>query len=338
MVFSIRMANIDTIYLDSNICRYPHEVQQFGPYRGLAIDLIMWVAKETFIPSFRHNLGLLLDTPQITFHAADFYRLFGHSRNSLLQPLSKGGEKIFAMYPKFREKYGQTILDAILFSMSVYSLAYDEKEYRLAGPQRETRSILKTLKLFKGLEIMRRDRSFVRYTMAVNPDFVQNNHFLSQLIHVPDYAGLRTPGTEREPDGSSWTVGRFLYLRLRYAWGLWCTKDNKRKPTFTENFEELKEIAGFEKTPAKKAASLLRGHLKKVCALESIPFTAEITKIESTGRRQADGSIEDEYQVVFTKKPEIAKSEAEEQKRQKMQKTQLSFQQNLVAVAKNMQV
>lgn len=330
------MANIDTIYLDSNICRYPHEVRQFGPYRGLAIDLIMWVAKETFIPSFRHNLGLLLDTPQVTFHAADFYRLFGHSRNSLLQPLSKGGEKIFAMYPKFREKYGQTILDAILFSMSVYSLAYDEKEYRLAGPQRETRSILKTLKLFKGLEIVRRDRSFVRYTMAVNPEFVQNNHFLSQLIHVPDYASLRTAGTEREPDGSSWTVGRFLYLRMRYAWGLWCTKDNKRKSTFVENFEELKEIAGFEKTPARKAASLLRGHLKRVCALDSIPFTAEVAKIDGPTHRQADGQAAEYYQVVLTKKPAVAEAEQQERKRQQNQQQQFDFQQKLAGVAKGL--
>ncbi|RZJ62755.1 MAG: hypothetical protein EOO58_00120 [Hymenobacter sp.] len=330
------MTNIETIYLDSNICRYPHEVQQFGPYRGLAIDLIMWVAKETFIPSFRHNLGLLLDTPQVTFHAADFYRLFGHSRNSLLQPLSKGGEKIFAMYPKFREKYGQTILDAILFSMSVYSLAYDEKEYRLAGPQRETRSILKTLKLFKGLEIVRRDRSFVRYTMAVNPDFVQNNHFLSQLIHVPDYASLRTAGTEREPDGSSWTVGRFLYLRMRYAWGLWCTKDNKRKSTFIENFEEVKEIAGFEKTPARKAASLLRSHLKRVCALDSIPFTAEIVKVDGPNHRQADGQVAECYQITLTKKPAVTEAEQQEQKRQQTQQKQLDFQQKLIAVSKGL--
>ena len=66
------MANVEKIYLDSNICRYPHEVLQYGPYGGLAIDLIVWAAKETFIPSFRQNLALLLDTPEITFHAADF--------------------------------------------------------------------------------------------------------------------------------------------------------------------------------------------------------------------------------------------------------------------------
>jgi hypothetical protein len=124
---------------------------------------------------------------------------------------------------------------------------------------------------------------------------------------------------------------------MRYAWGLWCSKDNKRKLTFTENFGDLKEISGFEKTPAKKAASLLRGHLKRVCALESIPFTAEITKVESIGRRQADGSIEDEYQVLLTKKPEVAKAEAEEQKRQKLQKNQLDFQQNLDAAFKPIQ-
>ena len=330
------MANIEAIYLDSNICRYPHEVRQFGPYRGLAIDLIVWVAQETFIPSFRQNLGLLLDTPSVTFHASDFYQQFGHSRNSLLQPLSKGGQVIFAMYPQKREKYGRTILDALLFAMSVYSLAYDEKEYKLAGPQRETRNILKTLKLFNELEIVRRDRSFVRYTMAVNPSFVQNNHFLSQLVHLADYASLRTAGTEDEPRGSSWTVGRFLYLRMRYAWGLWCSKANKGKLTFTENFEELKEIAGFEKTDNKKAASLMRGHLKKVCALDSIPFTAAINKVESHGRRREDGTIEDAYEVVLTKKPDVAKAEAEELKRQQNQQTQLNFQKNLAVVAKGM--
>jgi hypothetical protein len=110
------MANAEGIYLDSNICRYPHGVGQFGPYRGLAIDLIVWAAKETFIPSFRQNGALLLDTPEITFHASDFYHLFGHSRNSLLQPLSKGGEVIFAMNPRMRTDYGGTILDATLFS------------------------------------------------------------------------------------------------------------------------------------------------------------------------------------------------------------------------------
>ncbi|RZJ94977.1 hypothetical protein EAH73_20630 [Hymenobacter nivis] len=331
------MTNIETIYLDSNICRYPHEVRQYGPYRGLAIDLIMWVAKETFIPSFRQNLALLLDTPSITFHASDFYTLFGHSRNSLLQPMTKGGQVIFALQPKFRADYGRTILDAVLFSMSAHSMLYDSKEYRVAGPKRETRYVLGSLKLFKGLTITRRDRSFVRYTMSVNPDFVQNNHFLSQLITLPDYASLRTAGTEQEPTGSSWTVGRFLYLRMRYAWGLWCSKDNKGKLKFIENFDELKEIAGFEKTPSKKAASLLRGFLARVCALNSIPFTAEVTKIGSTDHRQADGTIEDKYQVLLTKKPEIAKAEAEEQKRQKSQKNQLNFQQNLVAVAKQME-
>jgi hypothetical protein len=330
------MTNIETIYLDSNICRYPHEVRQFGPYRGLAIDLIVWAAKETFVPSFRQNVLLLADTPQIVFHAADFYRLFGHGRSSLLQPLSKGGNVIFAMQPTKRANYGRCILDAVLFSMSVYSLVYDEKEYRVAGPKRETRYTLSTLKLFKGLEIVRRDRSFVRYTMSVNPDFVQNNHFLSQLITLPDYTSLRTAGTESEPEGSSWAVGRFLYLRMRYAWGLWCSKANKNNGSFTENFEELKEIAGFEKTENKKAASLLRGHLKKVCALESIPFTAEVTKTASTARRLADGSIEDAYQVVLTKKPAVAKAEAEERKRQQSQQIQLDFQKGLATAAKNM--
>jgi hypothetical protein len=31
------MTNIETIYLDSNICRHPHAVQQFGHTRGGAI-------------------------------------------------------------------------------------------------------------------------------------------------------------------------------------------------------------------------------------------------------------------------------------------------------------
>lgn len=332
----VRMANIETIYLDSNICRYPQEVGQFGPYRGLAIDLLVWAAKETFIPSFRQDLGLLLNVPEITFHAADFYTLFGHSRSSLLQPLTKGGEVIFATRPKFKADYGRTMLDATLFSMSTQAIVYDTKEYRLAGPRRETRNILSSLKLFKALSITRKARSFVRYTMSVNPDFIQNNHFLSQLITLADYTSLRTPGTEAQPEGTSWTVGRFLYLRMRYAWGLWCSKDNKSKLTFTENFDELKEIAGFEKTDNKKAASLMRGHLKRVCALESIPFTAEISKVESTARRQADGSIEDAYQVVLTKKPAVAKAEADERKRQQSQQTQLNFQKNLAVVAKGM--
>jgi hypothetical protein len=305
------MTNIETIYLDSNICRYPHEVRQYGPYRGLAIDLIMWVAKETFIPSFRQNLALLLDTPSVTFHASDFYTLFGHSRSSLLQPLTKGGQAIFALQPKLKADYGRTMLDAVLFSMSAHNMLYDSKEYRVAGPRRETRYNLSSVRLFKGLTIARRDRSFVRYSMSVNPDFVQNNHFLSQLITLPDYTSLRTAGTEEQP------------------LGLWCTKENKSKLKFTENFDELKEIAGFEKTPAKKAASLLRGFLTRVCALDSIPFTAEVIKTESNGRRQVDGSFDDNYQVVLTKKPEVAKAEAEEQKRQELQQTQLNFQKKL---------
>jgi len=319
------MAKIETIYLDSNICRYPHEVAQYGPYRGLAIDLIVWVAKETFVPSFRQNVMLLADTPQITFHAADFYTLFGHGRSSLLQPLPKSGQVIFALQPKLKADYGRTILDAVLFSMSAHSMLYAAKEYRVAGPRRETRYTLASLKLFKGLTIARRARSFVRYTMSVNPDFVQNNHFLSQLITLPDYASLRTAGTEQEPQGSSWTVGRFLYLRMRYAWGLWCAKENKRKPTFVENFDELKEIAGFEKTPDKKAASRLRTHLAKVCALDSIPFTAEVLKGVSTARRQPDGTVPDAYQVVLTKKPAQAKAEQQELQRQQQQQAQLDY-------------
>lgn len=329
------MTNIESIYLDSNICRYPHEVRQFGPYRGLAIDLIVWAAKETFIPGFRQNLGLLLDTPEITFHAADFYRLFGHPRNSLLNPLTKGGQVIFALQPQRRATYGKSILDAVLFSMSAYSITYEEKEYRVAGPKRETRYTLSTLRLFKGLLITRKGRSFVRYTMSINPEFVQNNHFLSQLITLADYTSLRTAGTAKEPEGSNWTVGRFLYLRMRYAWGLWCTKDNKSKAGFIENFEELKEIAGFEKTPAKKAASLLRSHLKRVCALPSIPFTAEVVKVESTAKRQADGVQEDAYQVVLTKKPEQLKQEQQEHQQRDLKQQQLQFQQTLASTPRS---
>ena len=327
------MANIETIYLDSNICRYPHEVRQFGPYRGLAIDLIVWAAKETFIPSFRQNPGLLLDTPEITFHAADFYSFFGHSRNSLSRSLTPGGEAIFRFQAPRRAEYGRTILDATLFSMSMFNLGYVGKEYRVAGPHRETRKVLDTLSLFKRLTIIRRARSFVRYSMIVNPDFIQNNHYLSQLINLADYASLRRPGTEKQPLGTSWTVGRFLYLRMRYAWGLWCTKENKSKLSFTENFEELKEIAGFEKTETKKAASQLRRHLAQVCALESIPFTAEVSKQATTGRRLPDGSFPDNYQVVLTKKPAVAKAEQQEQRQQQAQQQQLAFQQQLAGTS-----
>jgi hypothetical protein len=139
--------------------------------------------------------------------------------------------------------------------------------------------------------------------MEVNPEFVQSNHFYSQLIDILDYASLRTPGTEHDKEGSSWAVGRFLYLRMRYAWGLWNTQDNKGKKEFVENFEELLEIAGFVKTPAKKAASLLRGYLNRVCTLASVPFTARVEKITSLSTRRApDGSRPDSYQVVLTKK------------------------------------
>lgn len=330
------MTNIGTIYLDSNICRYPHEVRQFGPYRGLAIDLIVWASKETFIPSFRQNPALLFDTPEITFHATDFNAFFGHNRNSLSQSLTKGGEAIFALQPQRKAEYGKTILDAVLFSMSMYKMGYEGKEYRVAGPRRETRKTLDTLSLFKKLTIVRKARSFVRYSMIVNPDFIQNNHYLSQLINLPDYASLRRPGTEKQPLGTSWTVGRFLYLRMRYAWGLWCTKENKGKRTFTENFEELKEIAGFEKTDNRKAASQLRKHLVEVCKLASIPFTAEVSKLATTGRRQADGSFENLYEVVLTKKPDVVKAEAEELKQQQNQQTQLNFQKNLAVMAKGM--
>lgn len=333
----VRMTKIETIYLDSNICRYPHEVRQFGPYRGLAIDLIVWAAKETFVPSFRQNPALLLDTPEITFHATDFYTLFGHNRNSMLRPLTPGGEAIFRFQAARRAEYGRTILDATLFSMSMFKLGYEGKEYRVAGPKRETRKVLDTLSLFKRLTITRRARSFVRYSMIVNPDFVQNNHYLSQLITLADYASLRRPGTAKQPLGTSWTVGRFLYLRMRYAWGLWCAKENKGKPRFTENFDELKEIAGFEKTEAKKAASQLRRHLTQVCALESIPFTAEVTKLASASRRNAEGGFDDNYQVVLTKKPAVAKTEQQEQQRQQSQQNQLSFQQKLVTTTKNFQ-
>lgn len=328
------MTNIETIYLDSNICRYPHEVRQFGPYRGLAIDLIMWAAKQTFIPSFRQNPGLLLDTPEVVFHATDFSSFFGHNVNSLSQKLTKGGDVIFGLQPQRRAEYGRTVLDAMLFSMSMYKMGYEGKEYRVAGPRRETRKVLDTLSLFKRLTIVRRARSFVRYSMLVNPDFIQNNHYLSQLVHLPDYVSLRRPGTEKQPLGTSWTVGRFLYLRMRYAWGLWCTKENKGKLTFTENFEELKEIAGFEKTDNKKAASQLRKHLAEVCTLASIPFTAEVSKQAAAGRRAADGNWPDIYQVMLTKKPAVARAEQEEQRQQQAQQQQLNFQQQLASTSK----
>jgi hypothetical protein len=117
---------------------------------------------------------------------------------------------------------------------------------------------------------------------------------------------------------------------------LWCSKSNKGKRTFIENFEELKEIAGFEKTDNRKAASQLRKHLAEVCKLASVPFTAEVSKLATTGRRQADGSFEDLYEVVLTKKPNVVKAKAEELKREQLQQTQLQFQKNLGTVAKQM--
>ena len=250
--------------------------------------------------------------------------------------MSKGGQAIFAYREAHRKEYGSCILDATLYSMSVASMAYVNKEYRLAGPNRETRSVLDTLKLFRHLTIVRKSRAFVRYTMGINPHFIQNNHFLSQVISLPDYVSLRTAGTESEKEGSSWMVGRFLYLRMRYAWGLWCTKENKSRATFIENFAELKEIAGFIKTPAKKAASLLRGHLARVCALESVPFSAAVVKVASAGKRQANGHVEDEYQVVLTKKPAQAKAEQEQQTHERDQQLQLKFQGTVSKLAKNM--
>jgi hypothetical protein len=309
------MANVEKIYLDSNICRYPHEVLQFGPYGSLAIDLLVWAAKESFVPNFRERLDLLIPAPSITFHAADFYRLFGQRRTSVLKPLTPGGEAIFAYKEKLRKDYGRCILDATMFSMSTNSIAYTDKEYRVVDQRRQERYKLSSLKVFRGLEIVRSSRAFVRYTVEINPDFVQNNHFLSQLITIPDYVSLRTAGTDHAKVGSSWTVGRFLYLRMRYAWGLWCSADNKAKSEFTENFSELMEIAGFDKTPAKKAASLLRGYLERVCTLESIPFTARIEKVDAGAvRRLPDGSRPAAYQVILTKKAGQREQEAEQQR------------------------
>jgi hypothetical protein len=170
----------------------------------------------------------------------------------------------------------------------------------------------------------------------MNSDFIQKSHYLSQLINLPDYTSLRRPGTEKQPLGTSWTVGRFLYLRMRYAWGLWCSESNKGKRPFIENFGELKEIAGFEKNDNKKAASQLRKHLVEVCQLASIPFTAEVSKVATTGHRQADGSFENVYEVVLTKKPDVVKAKAEELKREQLQQTQLQFQKNLGTVATQM--
>ncbi|WP_188816198.1 hypothetical protein [Hymenobacter cavernae] len=286
---------------------------QFGPYGSLAIDLLVWAARETYVPNFRERLDLLIPTPTLIFHAADFYNLFGHRRNSVLKPLTPGGEAIFAYREKHRKEYGRCILDAVLYSMSTNSIAYSEKEYRVVDERRRTRYTLTSLKVFKGLTIERSQRAYVRYTMQANPDFVQNNHLLSQAISVPDYVSLRTAGTEHSKEGSSWTVGRFLYLRMRYAWGLWCTAENKAKAEFTENFEELLEIAGFVKTPPKKAASLLRGYLERVCTLASIPFTARIEKVTTqNARRQQDGSRPDAYQVILTKKATQRAEEGEQ--------------------------
>ncbi|WP_324680816.1 hypothetical protein [Hymenobacter sp. GOD-10R] len=309
---------------------------QFGPYGSLAIDLLVWAAKETYVPNFRERIDLLFPTPTLTFHAADFYNLFGHVRNSVLKPLTPGGEAIFAYRDKHRKDYGRCILDAVLYSMSTNSIAYAEKEYRVVDERRRTRYTLSTLKVFKGLTIERSSRAYVRYTMQANPDFVQNNHLLSQVISVPDYVSLRTAGTEHSKRGSSWMVGRFLYLRMRYAWGLWCTAENKGKAEFTENFDELLEIAGFVKTPPKKAASLLRGYLSRVCTLDSIPFTARIEKGSTqNARRQQDGSRPDVYRVILTKKT-IQRADEDELHRVATEQQQEVVQQRLQNLAQNM--
>ncbi|QKG59153.1 hypothetical protein GKZ68_20960 (plasmid) [Hymenobacter sp. BRD128] len=139
--------------------------------------------------------------------------------------------------------------------------------------------------------------------------FIRNNHYRPQPLVLADYLSLRTSGvtaatglTGKARQGRSCTSSRLLYCRLLWRWGAWLGESTKHLSQQEERFEDLCDLLGWQ--VSKVSAVRLHALLTKVCALASIPFTAQVkqSKQRLAVSRAADGSLPASFVVLLTKK------------------------------------
>lgn len=271
------MTNIYPIYLDSNICRTPHVVRKYGPYYGFALDLLVYVAKHSHDPNYRNNLGEFHQNKSIQLLANDFYNEFGHSKSHLLhKPTPAAIQRIFGDAKEDIADHGKTVLEAALYAMGARNLSF-KYGYDIADRNRGVARRTDFLQLFSSIEVKRGRNTLSQIQFSIAREWIWNNHMRPQAINLERYCAIRTPGTENEPRGRNWPVGRMLYLRLLYTWGS-ANAEKHNLAQVSETFHALAIVAGVDsRTNYKHMANDLRQWCQQVCELGGLPFTVEIT-------------------------------------------------------------
>ena len=317
------MTKVRPVYLDSNFCRFPHILKQYGPYESIALDLLVFIAGKTHRPTYKTNPINLQVHQRVYFHAQDFCKEFNHARQIATTKLTDKDREQLKDYSPTTKAEIVSQLDYVLFMMMSRNATFDRtKRYQVAGPDGKVMVEWEALQVFGRLitnrtEEHRKDTEAIRYSMDVLAGFIGNNHHRGQRFFLEDYLRLVTEGgkadTERKPTKSgqprqvgrprAWVAGRRLFLRLIWKWGMWQEENRKLLDTLEDDFEELCEVANLMGGTDRLRATRLRDYLDRVCQLGDLPFTAEVRKVRPNfAARQATGKLPPPYQVVLTKR------------------------------------
>jgi hypothetical protein len=321
---AIDMSKIHPVYLDSNFCKNPHYVKQYGPYSGVALDLLVFVASKTHRPNYKTNPINLHVHQHIYFHAQDFCKTFNHPRQLAHSKLPPAQVKELQKYPKSAQKGIVSQLDFTLFMMTAKNTMFDEGDsYKIAGPDGRVLVEWQAVQVFSTLITnravdTRADTQPISYQLDVLASFIGNNHHRGQGFLLADYLNIcvehaadvqqeltiNKSGTPRKKSKArTWPTGRRLFLRLIWKLGMWQEESRRSTRTQDEDYEELCEIANLTSANERQNASRLRDYLEAVCRLGNLPFTAEVVKVQSNYlARQLTGKTPPPYRVVLTKK------------------------------------
>ncbi|MDU0372008.1 hypothetical protein ACFPAF_16520 [Hymenobacter endophyticus] len=307
----------------------------FGPYPGLALDILLFTAAKTLRPAYHQGQHQLQADQTIFFRASDIYSMFGHSRANLLSPASPETLDTWFKYePDKRGKYEGWLLDSLLYQMSHRNLTVDERlPYVVARPSGKgiERVHDGSMQLFRKVTINREPgagakRFPVGYELEVDGRFIQNNHLNYQTIYLDDYLRL-VSGTSKR----SWTNARMLYLRLRNVWGMWQRENMKQLDVSFEHYFELCHMLDFkaawterenvsykhQQAVHRKNAFRLKELFAACCQLESIPFVATITPTSYADRNEYSRQNKREappYKITLRKKSALSQQELEQWK------------------------
>ncbi|MBT9394453.1 hypothetical protein KLP40_14875 [Hymenobacter sp. NST-14] len=289
----------------------------------------------THIPSFRQEPWKLNEPGNVYFLASQFCELFGHSSAALFsRPTSQQLDYVFRGAPaEHLETYGKCRLDTTLYAMCERALMFsnqlfERNQLEIGKEAKLVQTSLKSVQVFKELEVRHSHGNFVSYQFLVGPVFRTNNHVRPQLVDLADYTSLRTPATAKEPTGRCWVAGRYLYLYLQYVRGVMSSEKNRHLEVFHADFNELcamisetRMLTDAEKAQRRKLpeqelrkldgnlmrfrASNLRAALKRVCELPSVGFTARVeaaTPLEQSAYRDRYGKEAPAYIVTLQRK------------------------------------